>query len=296
MYKTMEYYKDIFPVIYTNMIKVGELSDSLTKSLSQAAQYLEQTSKLKKQINDILVPNLIQFIGIVILLFAGTLIAIPQIQNLFEMVGTQEQLPAITIAFSNFVNLTIRIWYIPVLIIAIIIAAIVYYIKTPKGKYNYHKLKYRMPFFGKLIFTMDMQKFLKALHLNLLNDMRLQDAINVSKNVIKNEILLAAIENSNNNLIVGESWVKPFEKLKYCPTMITEMLKIGMQTNLIEILYKILEYLENDIQNLLEKIVKILPNVVTALVGVILIFFVIVVLIPLIQVYMGTFLFSAYGF
>ena len=33
MYTTMEYYSNIFPYIYINMIKVGEMSGSLTKSL-----------------------------------------------------------------------------------------------------------------------------------------------------------------------------------------------------------------------------------------------------------------------
>ena len=36
MYTTMEYYSNIFPYIYINMIRVGELSGSLTTSLQQA--------------------------------------------------------------------------------------------------------------------------------------------------------------------------------------------------------------------------------------------------------------------
>ena len=38
MYTTMEYYGSIFPSIYVNMIKVGELSGSLTKALEQAVK------------------------------------------------------------------------------------------------------------------------------------------------------------------------------------------------------------------------------------------------------------------
>ena len=45
MYTTMEYYSNIFPYIYINMIKVGELSGSLTKSLSQAVRYLDETDR-----------------------------------------------------------------------------------------------------------------------------------------------------------------------------------------------------------------------------------------------------------
>ena len=41
MYKTMEYYSNVFPYIYVNMIRVGELSGSLENSLLQAVEYLE---------------------------------------------------------------------------------------------------------------------------------------------------------------------------------------------------------------------------------------------------------------
>ena len=48
MYTTMEYYSEIFPYIYINMIKVGELSGSLTNSLEQAVNYLDSYSNLTK--------------------------------------------------------------------------------------------------------------------------------------------------------------------------------------------------------------------------------------------------------
>lgn len=295
MYTTMEYYPDIFPPIYINIIKVGELSGSLTSSLEQAMNYLEESTSLKKKINGILIPNLIQFIGLLVMLVLGTLIAIPQIQNLFNSVGSTETLPGITIAFSNFINVAIKFWYIPVIIILVIAGSIIYYINTPKGKYNFHLFKYTMPIFGKLIFALDMQKFLKAMHLNLLNGMRLQDSIDVSKNVVRNYVMLSIIETSRNNLLLGESWIEPFEKSNICPKMITEMLKIGMRTDMGEMLYKILDFMEADIKNILDKVIKVLPQIVTAFVGVVMIFFVIVVLVPLIQVYMGSFLFSAAG-
>ena len=76
--------------------------------------------------------------------------------------------------------------------------------------------------------------------------------------------------------------------------MITEMLKIGMQTDLAEMMTKLVEYMQIDIDNIMEKIMKALPELVYSIVGILLVFFVLVVLVPLIQVYMGSFLFSAY--
>ena len=66
-----------------------------------------------------------------------------------------------------------------------------------------------------------------------------------------------------------------------------------MQTDLSEMMNKMLEYLKIDINHILEKIMKVMPQVVYSIVGIVLIFFVLVILVPMIQVYMGTFLFSA---
>ena len=295
MYTTMEYYSNVFPYIYVNMIKVGELSGSLTNALEQAVKYLDETDALNRKLRSILIPNIVQFVLLLVMLFVGTLVAIPTIQGIFDELGTEEQLPAITLWFADVVDIMIAYWYIPVLVIIMITAGILFYINTPKGKYNFHYFKYKMPIFGQLIFALDFSRFLKAMLLNLKNGMRIQDSIDVSKNVIKNYVMLSMIETSINNMLTGSSWIEPFETSGLANPMITEMLKIGMQTDLAEMMEKLVEYMQIDIDNIMEKIMKVLPQVVYAIVGVVLIFFVIVVLVPCIQVYMGNFLFSAYG-
>ena len=295
IYTTMEYYSNVFPYIYINMIKVGELSGSLTNSLEQAVKYLDESDALIRKLKSILIPNIIQFVLLLVMLFIGTLVAIPTIQGIFDELGTEEQLPAITLWFADVVDVMITYWYIPVIIIAVIASAIGFYIHTPKGKYNYHYFKYKMPIFGELIFALDFSRFLRAMLLNLKNGMRIQDSIEVSKNVVKNYVMLSMIETSINNILTGSSWIEPFEESGLANPMITEMLKIGMQTDLAEMMEKLVEYMQIDIDNIMEKIMKVLPQVVYAIVGVVLIFFVLVVLVPCIQVYMGNFLFSAYG-
>ena len=295
IYTTMEYYSNIFPYIYINMIKVGELSSSLTTSLEQAVKYLDESDALTRKLRSILVPNIIQFVLLLVMLLVGTLVAIPTIQGIFDELGTEEELPAITLWFADVVDTMIAYWYIPVIMIAIITGAIVFYINTPKGKYNFHYFKYKMPIFGELIFALDFSRFLRAMLLNLKNGMRIQDSIEVSKNVVKNYVMLSMIETSINNMLTGSSWIEPFEESGLANPMITEMLKIGMQTDLAEMMEKLVEYMQIDIDNIMEKIMKVLPQVVYAIVGVVLIFFVLVVLVPCIQVYMGNFLFSAYG-
>ena len=293
MYKTMEYYTNVFPYIYVNMIRVGDLSGSLENSLLQAVEYLDNSNALTHKLKGILIPNIVQFALLIVMLLVGTLYAIPQIQSVFDELGAGE-LPAITIWFQGVVKTMLKYWQIPTLIIIGIVLAIIAYINTPKGKYRFHYFKYTMPIFGKLIFSLDFSRLMKAMLLNLKNGMRIQDALNVSKNVVNNYVMLSIIENSLNNILLGESWIDPFEKSGLASTMITEMLKIGMQTDLPEMMEKLVEYMEIDINHTIEKITAVLPQVMYSIVGIVLIFFVIVVLVPMVQVYFGNFLFEAY--
>ena len=296
MYVTMEYYSNVFPSIYVNMIKVGELSGSLTNSLQQAVRYLDNSTDITKKVRKIVIPNILQFVGIVLMLIVGTLVGVPAIQNVYDTVGSKDTLPELTLWFSDFVNKVIEYWYVPTTIILVIAAAIIFYINTPKGKYNFHYFKYKMPIFGKLIYSLDFSRFIKAMMLNLDNGMRIQDALEVSKNVVNNNyVFLSMVETAINNILIGQSWIEPFERSGLSSAMITEMLKIGMQTDLSEMMGKLVEYMEIDIDHILEKIMKVMPELMYSIVGVVLIFFVLVILVPMLEVYMGGFLFSAAG-
>ena len=293
MYTTMEYYSNIFPYIYTNMIKVGEMSGSLTKSLEQAVKYLEDSDDINSRLKKIIIPNALQLLAIIAVLIFGVAYIIPLIQETFAEVGATTQLPAITLWFVDFCRGLMAVWYIPVIVIAAAVGIIFAYVNTPKGRYNYHYFKYKMPVFGKLIFAIDFSRLMKAMLLNLENGMRIQDALDVSKSVVKNYVLLSIIETSINNILIGASWIEPFEDSGLCSSMQTEMLKIGMQTDMVEMMRKLVEYMEIDINNLISKVMSVLPQIVYTIVGLFLIFLVLVIIVPCIQLYMGGWIFDS---
>ena len=219
MYTTMEYYDDVFPYLYINMIRVGELSGSLTKSLEEAVAYLDETTALNKRLKSIILPNVFMLVGILILLIVGILVIIPIIQNVFKSMGSTEQLPAITLWFAGVVDKIMKYWYIPLGIIGAIVIVVFTYIRTPKGRYNWDYFKYTMPLFGKLIFSLDFMRLARAMLLNLKNGIRIQDALEVSKNLNKNYVMRSIIESSINNMIIGQSWIEPFEKSNLAPSI-----------------------------------------------------------------------------
>jgi type II secretory pathway component PulF len=294
MYTTMEYYSNVFPFIYINMIKVGELSGSLETSLQQAVKYLDESDALTKKLRKILLPNIAMFIGIWAMLIVAVIVGIPMVQKVFDEVGADTQLPGITMWFAGVVDKLMLYWYIPLFIVIALAAAFIVFINTTRGRYQFDYFKYTMPIFGQLIYLIDFSRLTKNMLLNLQNGMRIQDALEISKNVVKNVVMLSMIETAINNIFIGQSWIDPFDNNKFTNKMTIEMLRIGMQTDLTEMMEKLLVYMDTDIDNTMEKVMKVLPEFTYLFVGGVLIFFVVVVLVPVIQVYMGGFLFDAY--
>ena len=294
MYSTMEYYSTVFPPIYVNMIKVGEMSGALTNALEQAVKYLEDSEAMNKKLKEILIPNLVQFVLLMVLAIVGTLISVPMIQKVFDAFGSKQQLPKVTVWFSNFLNTFTKIWYIPTIIIVGIVVAVIIYVRTPKGRYKFHYFKYKMPVFGKLIYAIDFSRLVTSIVLNLRNGLRIQEALETSRNISNNLVMLSLIETAINNIMIGQSWIEPFEQSGLSTPMVTEMLKIGMQTDLTEMMEKLNDYMQIDIDNIIQKVIKVLPQIVGIFVGAVLIFVVVVVLVPLITVYMGGWMLDEY--
>ena len=199
-------------------------------------------------------------------------------------------MPAATIWALNFSKELIKYWYIVVLFIAAIYAVFKLYTSTSIGRYEWDKFKIKIPVIGTLNLNIITSKFFKAMLLNLRNGQRIQESLESAKSVTSNYYFLSLVETGKNQLQAGGSWIDPFEADKAFPIMAVEMLKIGMQSDLVEMMDKVEEYISQEINESIQKTIKVLPDVTYVFVGIVLIFFVIVVMVPLMDVYMGGFL------
>ena len=293
IYSTMEYYK-VFPAIYVSIIKVGELSGSLVNSLEQALKYLEDNKRITKSVRKALVGPLAQSLFLLVGGVVAIIFGIPVMQDMYASYGLTDQIPEVTMKAAAIIDWCLANWIVILIGIAAIAGVFMFWKSTTAGRYTWDKAKINLPIFGQLILKLQLQKFFVAVQINLKNNARLQDAIELSKSVLKNTVVLAAVEAAEANLLVGDSWIEPFETMPKFPPMILEMLRIGMETDMNEMIDSILNFMEEDIQITIQNITKVLPNVSTAFMGIILIGFVIIILKPIMEVYIGSKLNEAY--
>ena len=286
----MQNYPNVFPAMFVNFIKVGEDSGNLDTALLYARDYMESSNNLKKQVRSTVIPKVLQFFTIIILMFGLVIVGVPIIQDVYDMFDSTSKIPKATMITLDIANWFMKYWYIPTSIVAILVGIFFFVINTPKGRYNWDKFKLTCPVVGTLINNITVHKFFQAMLLNLKNGMRIQESLEVSRNVTSNYYFLSAIELAKVNVIAGTSWITPFEEKKLFKPMVSQMVGVGMQTELSTMMEKVNEYIQSEVDESLERFKKVLPEVTYSFVGIALIAFTIVILVPLVIVYMGGFI------
>ena len=290
LYKAMELHSKVFPPVFINFIRVGEESGTLDTALLYARDYVETSIKMKKKIRAAVIPRVLQFLGIMLMMFVGVIVGVPLLQKIYDMFDSTQEIPKATMAMLKVANWFVGNWFYILFAIVLIVVGFIAYRSSPRGRYNVDKMFMLFPVIGDLNRNNTISKFFKAMLLNLKNGMRIQEALEISKNVTNNYYFLSAIETAKANTLSGKSWIEPFEDMKIFKPMITEMVGIGMQTDLSEMMEKVDMYIDSEIDESLQRFIKWLPDITYIFVGIALIAFVVTVMVPIVQVYMGSFI------
>ena len=99
------------------------------------------------------------------------------------------------------------------------------------------------------------------------------------------------IEKAINNVYIGKSWLDAFDDEKSLSSIVLELLKRGSKSNNLNEFALALDYLDKEIDKEIDKLLKRLPAMSYAIVGIALMLFVVTILIPCMQVYLGGILF-----
>lgn len=291
MYKTMSEYTNIFSPVYINFIKTGELTGNLEEYLKHATNYLEHEEQIKEKIRTDLMPSIVAFFGMIIAIILSTLFGIPVIEKIVQTNNRMVELPGITVAIMKIIDYIFDFWFVIVILILILVIAIIRYINTDKGKYKFDHFKYTNIIFGKITYLIEFSRVIKSVFLNLQSKMRIQDALEISKNTITNTYMISKVEDAINNLYVGKSWIPPFEETKILNSIVIEMMKKAEKGDLWRTLGKTIEYLDEEIETQIDVLLKRLADISHVMIAITLLLFLVVFLIPSIQLFLGGFLF-----
>lgn len=112
IYAVMANYPQAFPPMYVNFVKVGEESGTLDTALLHARDYIESSTELKKRVKGAIIPRVLQFLGIMIAMFAALILGVPILENVYDMFDSDQEIPIATQIGLAVAKWCVANWYI----------------------------------------------------------------------------------------------------------------------------------------------------------------------------------------
>jgi len=221
-----------FSTLYINMIRAGESSGALDVVLTRLADFTESSAALRsKLIGAMVYPAIMVLVGlaIVTILFA---VVIPKVTKIFDDMNVT--LPWTTrslIAISDFVR---DDWYVIIVGVPVLLYGIRRWLNSPRGSLWFDRTQLKIPVVGDLVRMIAIGRFAKTLATLLSSGVALLTALDIVKNIVKNQVLSKVIEDARDAIREGESIAAPLKRSGQFPPLVFHMIAIGERSGQLE--------------------------------------------------------------
>lgn len=265
----LDKHPSVFSDFYRNMVKSGETSGSLQKTLLYLADYTERQYHLQANIRSALTyPTFV--IGVFVIVFLVMMVfVVPSLTRTLAQIVGEDKLPFITKVIISISNFTSQ-WFIAIIVFLVGgVIWLVSYLRTDIGRATWHRVSLQLPVFGPLFKTIYQARFADTLSTLIRGGIQIIEAMTITANVVgntsyKNIILRMAEEVKAGNTI--ESVVKTHEEFS---PLVVQMIAVGERSGkLEEILGKLSVFLEAEVDRTVKNLVPLLEPVLIIILGV----------------------------
>ena len=278
----------IFDSLYINMVKAGELGGVLELVLNRLAEFQEKAQKVKNKVVAAMVyPAIVLFLAVGIMSFLMVFI-VPKFQQIFHDMLGDKALPAITQVVIGTSNGVKDHWLLSIAGFFALISGPRMVARTKLGRAVIDRLKLKAPLFGDLNRKTSISRFARTLGTLVTSGVPILQALNITRATAGNVVIANAILQVHDSVKEGESIVQPLEASGAFPAMVISMIDVGEETGqLPEMLLKIAEVYEDEVDNAVAALTSMLEPIMIVLLALIVGTIVIALFMPLISIIGG---------
>jgi len=230
-------YSDYFDVIYVSMVRVGEVTGSLARSLSTIANFMEKRQRVESKVMTAMIYPIVLILFCVAAILILTTKVIPTIGEQIERAG--QELPWITKQLMN-VGYVLTTWWLLVVIAAGfgIVWGLKKFFRTARGAYLRDKFLLSLPIFGPLVKQRVVSRFASTLSTLLGSGLAMAESLRVVSEVTGNSLMKRAIQQSRERILSGADIATPLRDSGVIDPAIAHIVAVGEKSGELESMLK----------------------------------------------------------
>lgn len=267
--EALKKYPDVFDEVYVNMVIAGEAGGILDKILKRLATQLEKNQAIKKKVKSATTYPKVVF-GITIIAFIVVMnVIVPKIGGmLLELGGPDAKLPLLTQIMIGISDFSKKYAVFLVIFAAVFMYALRRYIKTPKGKLQYHTVLLKIPVLKTVITKVAIARFSRTFSSLMSSGVSVIESLKITAGSIGNKVLENELLDAANEVKAGKQLSEPISKSPHYPAIVGQMLAIGEETGETDvILVKIADFYEEEVDATIESLSSILEPMMIVILG-----------------------------
>ncbi len=247
-------YGVFFDVIYVSMVRVGEVTGTLGKSLSTIANFMEKRQRVESKVMTAMIYPVILTLFCIVAILILTIKVIPSIGKQIKDAG--QELPWITKQLMN-VGHVLTSWWLLLVIAAVVgmVWGLKRFFETERGAYLRDKFILSLPLFGPLIKQRVVSRFASTLSTLLSSGLAMAESLKVVAEVTGNSLMKKAIQQSRERILTGTDIATPLRDSGVIDPALAHMVAVGEKSGELEMMLRnISENLESSTDIVIERL------------------------------------------
>ncbi len=276
----MQRHPDVFSHFYMSIVRVGETTGQLEESFNLLFGYLDFEREVRERIKTALRYPIIVIVVISAAIAVINFAVIPAFAKIFE--AAKVPLPLLTRILVKSSELFLAYW--PILIGAIVlgVVAFVSYTRTEQGRYNWDRIKLRIPVAGSIILKATLSRFARAFSISSRAGVPIVQALSVVAAVVDNSYLARHVEQMREGVERGDSILRAAVAANVFTPVVLQMIAVGEETGeLDDLMGEVAQMYEREVDYEIKNLAANIEPIITIALGILVLLLALGVFLPM---------------
>lgn len=259
---------EVFPKIYVNMVRAGEVGGALEEILGRLTAFLETSENLRSYIAGALIyPALLSVVGLVSVSIL-ILFVVPRFTAIFKDMNLPLPLPMMILSgVGDFVS---GYWWLILLAFAGVVLYLRRLLGSPEGRLAWDRRLLRTPLLGPVLQKIDVARFSRTLGTLLHGGVPLLEAMAIVREVVSNQGIATMIEPIRKGIKKGEGIGQPMKQSGVFPPLAMHLVEVGEETGRLDtMLIQVADVYDNDVRTSIKALIAFFEPALILVMGII---------------------------
>jgi len=276
----MQRHPEVFSHFYMSIVRVGETTGQLEESFNLLFGYLDFEREVRERIKTALRYPMIVIVVISAAIAVINFAVIPAFAKIFE--AAKVPLPLLTRVLVKTSGLFLAYWPVFIGVMVLAVVAFVSYTRTEQGRYNWDRIKLRIPVAGSIILKATLARFARAFAISSRAGVPIVQALSVVAAVVDNSYLGRRVGEMREGVERGESILRTAVAANVFTPVVLQMIAVGEETGeLDDLMGEVADMYEREVDYEIKNLAANIEPIITIALGILVLILALGVFLPM---------------